>query len=152
MVLNIEIRGLNILKRFWARFDKNLVKEITGKQKEFMRGLQKSAKLRAPRWTGALAKSIVVRAMDKKTIVLRVESPYGAFQELGFKPHYVELRRGTRAGKVVADWAAAKGARAQTGAIFVSKFKPFIEPSIKANLPKLPRKLEIGARRAIKIS
>ncbi|KKM80820.1 hypothetical protein LCGC14_1335960 [marine sediment metagenome] len=117
-----------------------------------MRDIQKSAKLRAPRWTGKLAKSIIVREIKKNTVMLTVNSPYGAFQELGFKPHYVELRRSTRSGHVVADWARTKGVKGQTGSIFVSKFKPFIRPALEMNLSRLSQKLTLAAGFAIKRS
>ena len=152
VAINVQVKGINKEMKFWVNLPPNLRKEIRKSQKIFMRDIQKSAKLRAPRWTGKLARSIIVKELNKNTVMLTVNSPYGAFQELGFKPHYVELRRSTRSGHVVADWAATKGVKGQTGSIFVSKFKPFIRPALEMNLSRLSQKLILAAELAEKRS
>lgn len=113
-----------------------------------MKAVQKSAKLRSPRFTGALAQSIRYIKLKNQFKII-VESPYGIFQEFGFRPHYVQLMRSTRAGLVVADWAATKGIKDWKGSIFVSKHKPFIMPALELNIAKLPMMLSQGAKKAI---
>lgn len=153
MPMQIQVRGLKETNRFFFRLGPNLNKEIMKNSETFMRETQKSAKLRAPRWTGQLARSIKVFKKGKNQISLIVDSPYGYFQEFGFRPHYVQLSRSTRAGATVADWAASKGISPWKGSIFVSgRPRPFIIPALEMNLSKLPNLLQRGTKNAIQMS
>ncbi len=152
MAIKIQIRGIKELNKFVRVFPNNVSKEINKEQFEFMKRVQKSAKLRAPRWSGALAKSINLKRDSKNVVILTVDSPYGIFQETGYKPHFVQIGRSTRAGKAVADWAASKGLSDNSGSIFVSKFKPFIGPALSSELQKLSNKLNLALDKAIKKS
>jgi len=93
--------------------------------------VQKSAKLRAPRFTGALANSITIKPVSKTEIHITTNVPYAQYQETGFKPHWV--------GKVghedVAEWMKKKGLAGRK--MFVSKYKPFMRPAAWDNIEKL---------------
>ena len=148
MAIQLQIKGINRVNKFMTQLPRQMNTEI-GKQGEvFMKATQKSAKLRAPRFTGALANSIRFMKFRNQWKII-VASPYGVFQEFGFRPHYVQLHRSTRAGMVVADWAAAHGIKDWKGSIFVSQHKPFIMPALELNIAKLPMLLSEGAKKAI---
>ena len=78
--IKVDIRGIEKLNKLRVSLPRNMSNEIRRQQMEFMKAVQKSAKLRAPRWRGKLAKSINLIKTDKKVIILNVDSPYGAFQ------------------------------------------------------------------------
>ena len=148
--IQVQIKGIKRTQKFFANFPKATSQELILKTDEFMKFVQKSAKLRAPRFTGALARSIILKKTKKNEIKIIVESPYGVFQDSGFKPHYVQLFRSTRAGGVVADWAAAKGIQPTKNSIFVSRHTPFITPALEAGLNQLPNMLSDGIKKAVR--
>lgn len=148
-MIQVSVRGIEKVHRMMARLPNEMNKEIGKDSEQFMKNTRKSAKLRAPRWTGALANSIKYAKKGKAQWTIVVDSPYGYFQEYGFRPHYVQLFRPTRSGFVVADWAASKGVPTWMGSIFVAKHKPFITPALQVNIAKLPSMLSQGVRRAI---
>lgn len=149
MVIQIQIRGIKRTQKFMASLSRTTNQELILKMDEFMKFVQKSAKLRAPKFTGALARSIILRKTRKNEIKIIVDSPYGIFQEEGFRPHYVQLFRSTRAGGTVADWAAAKGISPTKNSIFVSRHTPFIAPALEAGLNQLPHMLSDGIKKAV---
>lgn len=149
-IMELKIHGIDKVNRFMTRLPKQINVQI-GKQGEvFMKAVRKSAKLRAPRWTGALARSITYAKKGKREWKIVVESPYAYFQEFGFRPHYVQLWRPTRAGAVVADWAASKGIKTYKGSIFVSGYKPFIIPALEMQIARLPSSLSMGLNNAVR--
>ena len=147
-MVQIQVKGVDQVHKLFTRLPKQMNEEIGKQVESFMRSTQKGAKLRAPKFTGALTQSIRYFKIKNQWRIV-VESPYGAFQEFGFRPHYVQLGRSTRAGLVVADWAAAKGIKDWKGSIFVSKHKPFIMPALELNIAKLPMMLSQGTKKAI---
>jgi len=147
--VTFQVRGLKEVNRFLINLPKNMANEIEIGGETFMRNVQKSAKLRAPRWSGKLAQSISFKKI-KGSIILTVDSPYGYFQEFGYKPHFVRASRSTRSGFKVRDWMNDKGA---TGSgIFVKKFKPFITPALEINIAKLDILLNNHANKALRMS
>jgi hypothetical protein len=97
--------------------------------------INESAKMRAPKDTGALANSIRVEPKDKRRIDIRVytENPagvnYAYFQEFGFTPHRV-------AGMWMSGWLGRKGySGSHWGTFKVAKYTPFLGPSIEAARP-----------------
>jgi hypothetical protein len=149
MNIYFKIKGIREVNIFLTKLPKSMDKEIMGVSNIFIKSTQKSAKLRAPRWTGQLASSIEV-TQNKNRIILVVNSPYGYFQEYGFRPHYVQLGTSTRSGFVIADWAASVGlSKNWNGSIFVSHYKPFIIPALEYNLSNLPNMLLQGTKNAI---
>jgi len=147
-MIQIRVRGAEKVRKFMFKFPSQLKFQTEKKAEQFMKSTQKSAKLRAPRWTGALAQSIryLKKASEWRIIV---DSPYGYFQEFGFTPHFVGLDTPTGSGFVVADWAASKGITGWHGSLFVTKHKPFIMPALEKNIAKLPMLLQQGADTAV---
>ena len=139
-MIQIQLRGLTQVNRFIRNLPKELNKEINDESGQFMKDVRKSAKLRAPRDTGRMAQSIVVIKKGKQWI-LSVESPYGRYQEEGFKPHYFITdpgRPGFQTNKLpLGQW------------VKVSKFTPFVKPALEKNLSKLSQKLTNATTRAI---
>ncbi len=147
-MIQIQVKGINQVHKLMTELPKEIDVQMRKQTETFVRNTQKSAKLRAPRWTGALAQSIhYTKGKNQWRII--VDSPYGYFQEFGFRPHYVQLWRPTRVGGVVADWAASKGVGDWKGSIFVSKHKPFLIPALEINLAKLPMMFEQGTKQAV---
>lgn len=136
MVKQIEIRGLRELNGFLTRLDNNLRKEIGKEGFQFMKDVQKSAKLRAPSNTGGLRDSIEVREEKKGLWVLTVDSPHGVFQEEGFKPHWIHR-------------SMIAGQEGEEGFAFVRKSKPFVTPALEHNLSKLSQRMGQATDRAL---
>lgn len=128
MAKTFEIRGLNELNGTLTRLSKNLRKEVNKESGKFMKDVQKSAKLRAPKNTGKLRRSIKVREEKGGRWVLTVESPHGVFQEEGFKPHWIHR-------------SMIEGNEGQEGFVFVSKSKPFVAPALEHQLSKLSQRM-----------
>ncbi len=118
-------------------------KEIMNKSDQFMKSVQKSAKIRAPRRTGQLAKSITVRKVGNNQIRLIVESPYGIYQERGFAPHWVHALMPTKSGGTIGQ------AMNIAGFAYVVKFTPFVKPALEMGLSNLPTMLKNGTNNAI---
>jgi|GEM_PF-2381908 len=144
-VVQLQIKGLKRLNRSLLQLPASMEKEIMIKSEEFMKRVQKSAKLRAPRFTGRLAESIKVIKNKKNEIQIIVDSPYGYFQEFGFKPHFIHSDLSDRMGGTVGGLF-----NKQNSLFFVSKNKPFITPALEHNLSNLPNMLLDGTKQAIK--
>ncbi len=142
MVIVVNIRGVKRVNNFLIRLTRNTEKEVKNEMMEFNKFVQKSAKLRAPRDTGDLAKSINVRE-NKNQIIISVDSPYGIFQEKGFRPHWVHAdmpdRRGNTIGSVLN----------RRGFIYVRNFKPFIIPALESALTRLPMMSSRAVEKAV---
>ncbi len=143
MVARIQITGLKKLNTFLIKLPNNLNKEMDNGNKRFMKNLQKNARMRAPKDTGALKESIVISKTKTKGKTnqwkLTVESPYGIFQETGFKPHSFFLPF---------DSAKLMGGRRY----FVKNFTPFIGPALSATLQNLTPIMNNSINKAIKRS
>lgn len=111
-----------------------------------MRDVRKSAKLRAPRQTGELANSIILTKNGKQWI-LEVQSPYGRYQEEGFKPHWIHAGTPTKNST-----GTVGSALNVAGFVKVSKHTPFIRPALEHNLSKLAQRLSNATNKAIKRS
>jgi len=144
-VVQLQIKGLKRLNRSLLQLPASMEKEIMIKSEEFMKRVQKSAKLRAPRFTGRLAESIKIIKNKKNEIQIIVDSPYGYFQEFGFKPHFIHSDLSDRMGGTVGGLF-----NKQNSLFFVSKNKPFITPALEHNLSNLPNMLLDGTKQAIK--
>ena len=145
MQVSMRLVGNERVTRMVANLPKSTEKAIGSVSKEFMDAVRKSAKLRAPRQTGELAQSINWKAYGDNRLILTVDSPYGAYQELGFTPHWVHalMSTGNKSGTIGSAFNIA-------GFAFVKKHTPFIQPALESNLPKLPNLLQKGVDTAIK--
>ena len=144
IAITVRVKGIKRLTRFTAKLPKELNKEISKDKDNFMKRVLKSAKLRAPRMTGALAQSIRLKITKIQTTLI-VDSPYGIFQEEGYPPHWVHAWTPTRNSLGTIGAAYNVG-----GWLFVSKHTPFVKPALEANINKLQSILNSGAKRAIK--
>lgn len=139
-MISIQIKGLNKTNGFLRRLPIRMRRELNITSGEFMKAVRKSAKLMAPRDTGELANSIVIRK-DGRTWILEVQSPYGIFQEEGFTPHWIHSDM-------------IKGSRKLTrkGFYFVKRYKPFVTPAMERNLSKLSQGLNRAVNKAVERS
>ncbi|MFW9872067.1 MAG: HK97 gp10 family phage protein [Candidatus Thorarchaeota archaeon] len=137
---SIKVTGLKETNGFLRGLPINLRKEINSESEQFMKDVRKSAKLRAPRDTKELANSIIIKK-DGNTWILRVTSPYGVYQEEGFKPHWIH-----------SDMIKGSSKLKRRGFFFVKKSKPFIGPALEHNLNKLSQRMNKATTRAIKKS
>jgi len=141
-MITIEIRGIKRLNNFFLKLPKQMNKEIMISSEKFMQFVQKSAKLRAPRDTGKLAHSIsLIKEMNEIRIV--VDSPYGIFQEFGFRPHWVHSSMSDREGSTIGKRLGRRGF------IFVKEFTPFIQPALEMGLSRLPLFLKMATEDAV---
>lgn len=145
MQVSVRVIGNERVNRMVSSLPKSTEKAIGSISKEFMDAVKKSAKLRAPRKTGELADSINWKSWGKNRLILTVDSPYGAYQELGFTPHWVHagMSTGNKSGTIGSAFNIA-------GFAFVKKHTPFIQPALESNLSKLPNLLQKGVDTAIK--
>lgn len=147
-MITVQIQGLEKVNKFIASLPRELNKEINKTSGQFMRDVQKSAKLRAPRATGQLANSIKVKK-QKNSWILTVESPYGIFQEEGFAPHFIHKFTHSRVGYRFTDWLSSKGYTGSGQFFMVRKHTPFVTPALEKNLSQLSQKLSSSTKRAI---
>lgn len=149
--VTIKMYGLEKVQRLFANLDEELNQQIDKAQERFMALVQKSAKLRAPRFSGQLADSIVFKKNNKNNWQLTVGSPYGWFQEHGFEGKFLPANMPVLGGYRIADWMAAMGLNGPG-------FKPsgiphpFIEPALESGLNHLPNMLSQATYAAVKES
>jgi len=146
----IVLIGDEEVKKYIFNLPKKIEKSLSKGNLIFMKNVKKSAKLRAPRHSGDLADSIVLNLSKskgkKKQWSITVESPYGIYQELGFKPHYIN-----------AGWTT-KNSFGTVGNAFgwsfevarVSKNTPFLMPAFDANIVSFDRILNDTIDKEIK--
>jgi len=144
MVMKVQIRGAKKTKNFLVNLSPQMNKEMIRKSEEFSRFVQKSAKLHAPRMTGRLADSIIVKKTKNNEIRVIVGHPAGIFQEEGFTAHWVHSDMSDRMGGTIG------GLFGRQGFFFVSKSKPFMKPALEAGISRLPQMVNQGAVRAIR--
>ena len=137
MVIKVKVTGINAVTRKINGLGRRLNKEVSDEGGKFMKSVQKSAKLRAPRDTRGLRNSIKLKKL-KNVWLLDVQSPHGALQELGFKPHWIhtDMMKGTKKPR-------------NEGFVWVSKSTPFVRPALEHNLSKLSQSLASATKRAI---
>ncbi len=139
MVVRIQFRGLNETIKFMAELPKQLDKELSKTNQEFMNSVKNDAKRLAPKDTGELRESIklepVRKGVNVKKWKLVVNSPHGIFQEEGFAPHSVMI---INSAKLITPRR-----------YFVSKWTPFIKPALERNFNKYLNMLKISTSRAI---
>lgn len=139
-MIQVQLNGLRKVQRFIEGLPKKLDKEISKESEQFMLDVKKSAKLRAPRDTGRLARSIIVVKKGKNRWVLEVQSPYGRFQEEGFKAHSFITDPG-RPG-----FATNKLPLGQF--VKVKKHTPFVGPALEHQLSKIAQRMSKATKRA----
>jgi len=156
MVMQVQVNGLKQVNKFMLKLPIKLQKEIMSESSTFLGDVRKSAKLRAPRYTGYLASSIFVKKSGKKTIVLKVNAPYAYEQETGEGlPRQVPLSELKKSGwtheasRTRGGLKKAGGGQAKPGFFMKRSYKPFVRPALEHNLNKLAQKLANATSRAI---
>jgi len=144
MVIRVHVNGLKELNKYLVDLPEKVDKELTNGNELFMKKVQKSAKLRAPRDTGRLAESIhMVKTKVKgrsKQWSLVADAPWARAQELGFKPHaFLPGGPGFASNKITGNRP-----------VFVKKSTPFLVPALDANINSLDSMMQSGLRRALK--
>ena len=133
MVFRIEVQGLKELHTFTVKLPKKMEQIMRVCNVEFTEKVRRTAMDLAPRNTGRLADSIELQKTKTKGMINQIKlvvlSPYGIFQEEGFKPHiipraYLQIPApGQRINK--------KLIKLTGGYVMVSKFTPFVKPAIE---------------------
>lgn len=145
-MIKIQLRGMRRVTKMIENLSPQMNKEISKGSGQFMKAVKKSAKLRAPKQTGELAESINLTKL-KKGWQLTVDSPYGLYQERGFKPHWIH------AGLPTKNKSGTVGSALNVvGFVKVSKHTPFVKPALESNLSNLPNILSKSTKQAIKQS
>lgn len=131
------------------RYPKN-AREVSRRLAKF---IQKSAKLRAPRFMGTLKSSIKARAKGLNSISIRADAPWAAYQEFGYRPHWVSPYSSKTKNrlKLQAWWMVKKGAMPPP-VIFVKGFKPFMAPAVEAAISRAPMMYGRGSSKAFRDS
>jgi hypothetical protein len=149
-MIQIQITGLDKVQKFLAELPKQVENEVMNKSEEFMRLVQKFAKLRAPKYTGFLADQITVTKKGKVITLDTGQAYYAYYQEFGFTPHIIP-----------ADYFRQHmlypnipGTPVENISLFrlVRKNTPFLFPALKSGLNQLPMLLKSGLNNAIKNS
>jgi hypothetical protein len=142
------------IERYMASVEPSLKKAAEDTPLELGRFIVRSAKMRVPRWTGLLARSIDFKRPTKQSIevgIYGVAARYGILQEEGFTPHWIPAEYieqhvsnpGTR-GIDTRNKGGAAGTVGSPRAWVMSRRKaaPFMEPAIQAGIAKLPELAE----------
>lgn len=136
----VEVTNLERVEKLILELPKKEDKVLSKGNEKFIRDVQRSAKLMAPRDTGELATSIKRRKTKikgkTKQYLLEVTAPHASFQEYGFQPHFAFIRNSS---KLI------------PGVYFVQKNTPFIRPAIEKNLSRFFQGLNKGIKEAITI-
>ncbi|RLD42762.1 MAG: hypothetical protein DRI86_11100 [Bacteroidetes bacterium] len=162
-MITITIKGLDKTMDFTRRLPKHTRQELMQAQEIFLKEVRKSAKLRAPRFTGRLASKIVIKKKSKNSYVLQSVVAYAAKQELGVGlPMYVPIATLIKSGwliKTARGYRTAsrtRGPRAVAGTLpprrgfaVVRHYKPHIYPALEINLSKLPNILNRAIKKAL---
>ena len=138
--MKVTLKGIGKVN-YLLDVDKRLQKQLNTEEKDFLEDVATSARRRAPRDTGSLARSIEVTPWAHGW-KLQVNDRAALFQEMGFKPHsfFTDPSR--------QDFATRKLPLYRW--ITVSKNKPFVGPALESNLSKLSQRISNTVRRSIK--
>lgn len=95
--------------------------------------IERSAKMRAPKATGTLAKNIYSQVVGNKIVRVYADTYYARMQEFGYQPHWVSPYRFPS----VYIWALMKGFWPIPAVIFVKGHKPFLIPAYNSAMSQL---------------
>ena len=144
--------GAEQVENWIAEVPNEIMKEVMDSGQSYLRQLSADIKARAPKASGALKHSSLLFSKGKKQLTITIISNYAYYQEMGFKPHYVNLEWPSKneAGDTIAS-AMRKGRHKvpEKGYVFVKKSTPFIGPAFDSSLQYVDRYLNEGVGRAI---
>ena len=140
--LYITTKGINDFVKFTRRVPITMENYSDEGMTRIAKAVQKSAKLRAPRFTGFLADQITLVKTKKNHLSVHTgEAHYAMAQEFGFKPHYIPRAYFDRhkTAPAVPGGALGKLSKAEKmkGWAYVRKHKPFIRPALAVNIPRV---------------
>jgi len=143
-MLQINITGIGGIKHYLTELPSKLDHEMMKSSEEFSIAVQKIARIKAPRMTGNLINSIIIKK-GRKNVSVNVTAPYAVAQDEGFKPHFVHALLSTRNSL-----GTIGDAYNTAGFVYVRKHTPFISPALSAGLSQLSAILDRRINRAIK--
>lgn len=147
-MIRVEITGVNEVNTMLHKLPTELNTQLSKAGDEFMAFVRKSARIRAPHMTGELAKSIIISKPRKGTILLEVTSPYGIFQEEGYRGHFVNSSMSTR--NALGTIGVAYGLPKNVSLLIPSQSgRFFIRNALAQGLRNLPSMLQGKAKSAI---
>jgi hypothetical protein len=141
MSVSVKMFGLEKIQKLRVQLPGETEEQIEKVEAEFIKFVQKSAKIRAPRFSGQLAESITFKKKNKENWELTVGAPYGWFQEHGFNGEFLSAGMAVAGGYRIGDWMQAKG---MSGFGFRPSGKPhpFVTPAIEQGLNQIPHMLQ----------
>jgi len=150
MAISLKVTGMRKVENLFRNLPKNLQKEINKDSRGFLKKVEKSAKLRAPRDTGELARQIrTVKGKGKNSWVLEATSPWAAQQETGKGlPHYMPIsivKQKSRKSKFKKQGTLPP----KRGMVVARGYTPFVQPALEHNIAQLSSMLLQGTKRAI---
>ena len=147
-MVSVTLIGAEEVHKYLTDLPKKMNKEINSGTGQWIKGVQKGAKMRAPKRTGDLANSIKVKKQSKGWSLL-VNSPYGQFQEEGFRGHFVNSSRSTRnsSGSIAQAYGIPEGV---TLLIQAQKGRKFVEGALRAGIARLDSQLNKSADRGLR--
>ena len=141
----IDAHDYLAVTRAMVGLNRSLPKFTFRQLEQMAKYIQKSAKLRAPRFSGYLASTIQTHIKGKNRIVISASAFYARFQEFGYQPHYVRIYEQYRYGGGVGInitrprlyiWALARLSFVPQ-VLFVSKHTPFMTPAVNKATERL---------------
>ena len=155
-MFGVKIKNWKEIVRMVHNLPIKLQKEIMSESSTFLQDVRKSARLRAPRYSGFLASSIFIDKVGDKQIVLSVDAPYAYEQETGENlPRLVPIAQLKKSGWTH-EASRTRGGLKKAGSITPKKgffikrsYKPFIQPALENNLSKLSQRMSKAVNRAI---
>jgi len=148
--MSIKINGIDRVNRIVAKLGKNLDDEVLSKSKEFMRFVLKYAKMKAPKFTGNLANSLMIYQRGK-SIILSTDAYYAKFKEFGFQPHVIPMEYIQQHSS--APGFPGKSVGKVSGFVYLSGVaKPFLYPALEDGLSQLPNMLRNAVLTAVRRS
>ena len=156
MQVQLQIKNDKRVEHFILDLFKKVQKEIMDESSSFLKDVRKSAKLRAPKFSGFLASSIFVKKKGDKQVGLEVDADYAYEQETGEGlPREVPLSELKKAGwtheasRTRSGLRKTGGGKARAGFFMKRSYKPFIKPALEKNLNKLAGRMNKATKRAI---
>jgi len=136
--IRVDFKGLKETTRFMTDLPKNMDRELSKANQEFMENVKNDAIKLAPRDTGELKQSIELEPVRKgkniKKWKLVVGAEHGIYQEEGFTPHFAFIRNSSKLAP---------------GRYWVKKNTPFVKPSLERNFNRYLNMLTVSTKRAL---
>ena len=156
-MIQMQVKNWKNVKNFILQLPIKMQKEIMEESDTFLKDVRKSAKLRAPRFSGFLASSIFIKKQGDKKIFFEVTAPYAYEQETGEGlPRQVPKSQLKKSGWTH-DASRTRGGlkklggpkEADKGFFIKRSYKPFVKPALEHNLSKLAQRMSKATKRGI---